>query len=132
MDKVHSPKGKTSLYLLNTSLIVVLHRPDRLHDFSKLGHTTTCSIHLTKLREGMEVLSHISHNGTLIGLGDITNILDIQQLGNVEMVGCNIKGELSICVSVRLVERVKVQKVRAVAVNQSTAREGYNTILLAE
>lgn len=52
----------------------------------------------------MEVLGHIRHDGALIGFGDIAHILNIQQLGNVQMIGCNIKGELSVGMSVRLVE----------------------------
>ena len=104
-------------YSLDASFIVVLHSPNRLHDLCEFGDTTASSIDLSELRKGVEVLGDISHDRALIRLGDVANILDIQQLRDSQVLGGHIKGELSVGMSVRLVQRVEIQQIGAVAMN---------------
>lgn len=67
----------------------------------------------------MEPVGNVCHEGSLIRLGDIAHILDIEQVRDANLFGGNVEGELHVSAVVVLVEAVVIDEVGAVNVEQS-------------
>ena len=71
----------------------------------------------------MEPVGDIGHQTALVGLGHVAHVLDVEQLGDADLLVGNVEGQLHVAPVVRLVERVVIDQVRAVDVEQGTKGE---------
>lgn len=110
----------------HSTLVSALHLPRTLHVVEELLHTTTGVLDLLHLREGVEPVGDVGHQRTLIGLGNVAHILNIEQLGDTDLGMSDIESQLHVSTMIRLVEGVVVDEIGTVDIEEGA--EGQTVI----
>lgn len=71
----------------------------------------------------MEPVGNVRHQTELVGLGHVAHILDVEQLRDANLLVREVKGQLHVAAVVRLVERIVVDQVWPVDVEQGAECE---------
>ncbi len=96
------------------------HHPAGTH-LPKVPDAAAGRVKLLHARKGVEVLGNVGHDGPLIRLDHIHNVLYPKELGDAQVLLGHVKGQLGVPVLVALVQGMVVQQVRAVAVDEAAA-----------
>jgi hypothetical protein len=104
-------------------LVRALHIPGAPHVVNKLLHAATRVLYLLHLRKGVEPVGDVGHQTALVGLRHVAHVLHVEQLGDANLLMGNVERHLHVAPVVRLVERIVVDQVRPVDVEQGAERE---------
>jgi len=104
----------------SSSLVFLNHFVKGLGEVDKLSNTTTGCFDTIEGGEDLVELSNVGHDGTLIRARKVDNILSIEKTSNVEVLLGNIEGKVEISKLVFSIERVVINEVRTMSVDQST------------
>lgn len=107
--------------LLHAALERVLHLPGASHVCDELLDPPPRIFHPFHLREGVKPVGDVSHERALVRFRDVTDVLDVQQVGDPDFFGRNVKRQLHVAAMIGLVEAVVVDQVGSMDVEQGTA-----------
>lgn len=74
-------------------LEAMLHAPRTLHHLDELLNSSPRSLDAVELGEGVEPVRDVGHEGALIGLSDVADVLDIEESGDADLFGRDAEGE---------------------------------------
>lgn len=86
----------------------MLHAPRALHHLDKFLDAASRGLDPVELREGVEPVGDVGHEGALVGLCDIADILDVEQGGDADFFGRDAEGEGGVAFVVGFVEGIVV------------------------
>ncbi len=104
-------------------LVGALHVPRASHVVDKFLDAAPGVLDLLHLGEGMEPVGDVGHQTAFVGLGHVAHVLHIEQLRDADLLVGDVESHLHVAPVVRLVERIVVDQVRAVDVEQGAEGE---------